>query len=258
MFNIIKADFYKLWKSKILLWITLGFLGILLLGNGLAQGGDSVMTLMSDSMNYNLIHFDKKGTQMMIELLKGSNVILFFLIPIIINVFISDFKYKTIKNTVSYQYSRITIYLSKMLVCALFALILPVLYVVLGLVMSILFNGFVSIQLSDLIIVLKIIVLQLPLYIGFIGVMIFIGILFKSNMATTLFTVLYQFIMIFVSEIVTSIHLSEIDPVTCLDHLAYLNSLSATIICKTEFVGFILIILSLILGIYVFCYRDIA
>ena len=64
MFNIIKADFYKLWKSKILLWITLGFLGILLLGNGLAQGGDGVMTLMSDSMNYNLIHFDKKGTQM--------------------------------------------------------------------------------------------------------------------------------------------------------------------------------------------------
>ena len=85
-----------------------------------------------------------------------------------------NFKYKTIKNTVSYQYSRITIYLSKMLVCALFALILPVLYVVLGLVMSILFNGFVSIQLSDLIIVLKIIVLQLPLYIGFIGMMIFI------------------------------------------------------------------------------------
>ena len=126
MFNIIKADFYKLWKSKILLWITIGFLGILLLGNGLAQGGDGVMTLMSDSMNYNLIHFDKKGTQMMIELLKGSNVILFFLIPIIINVFISDFKYKTIKNTVSYQYSRITIDLSKMLVCALLAVILPV------------------------------------------------------------------------------------------------------------------------------------
>ena len=168
MFNIIKADFYKLWKSKILLWITLGFLGILLLGNGLAQGGDGVMTLMSDSMNYNLIHFDKKGTQMMIELLKGSNVILFFLITNIINVFISDFKYKTIKNTVSYQYSRITIYLSKMLVCALFALILPVLYVVLGLVMSILFNGFLSIQLIDLIIVLKIIVLQLQLYIVFI------------------------------------------------------------------------------------------
>ena len=46
MFNIIKADFYKLWKSKILLWITLGFLGILLLGNGLAQGGDGVMTLI--------------------------------------------------------------------------------------------------------------------------------------------------------------------------------------------------------------------
>ena len=77
-------------------------------------------------------------------------------------------------------------------------------------------------------------------------------------MATTLFTILYQFMMIFISAIATSIHLSEIDPVTCLDHLAYLNSLSATIICKTEFVGFIFILISLILGIYVFCYRDIA
>ena len=124
--------------------------------------------------------------------------------------------------------------------------------------MSILFNGFVSIQLSDLIIVLKIIVLQLPLYIGFIGMMIFIGILFKSNMATTLFTILYQFMMIFISAIATSIHLSEIDPVTCLDHLAYLNNLSTSIIYKTEFVGFIFILISLILGIYVFCYRDIA
>lgn len=258
MFNIIKADFYKLWKSKILLWITLGFLGILLLGNGLAQGGDGVMTLMSDSMNYNLVHFGKKGTQMMIELLKGSNVILFFLIPIVINVFISDFKYKTIKNTVSYQYSRTTIYLSKMLICALFAWILPILYVVLGLMMSILFNGFVSIRLSELITVLKIILLQLPLYIGFTGMMIFIGILFKSNMATTLFTILYQFMMIFISAIATSIHLSEIDPVTYLDHLAYLNNLSTSIIYKTEFVGFIFILISLTLGIYVFCYRDIA
>ena len=113
-------------------------------------------------------------------------------------------------------------------------------------------------RLGELITVLKIIVLQLPLYIGFIGIMVSIGILFKSNMATTLFTILYQFMMIFVSEIVTSIHLSEIDPVTCLDHLAYLNTLSTNIIYKTEFVGFILIISSLILGIYVFCYRDIA
>ncbi|MFQ9072339.1 MAG: hypothetical protein ACLR43_06110 [Faecalibacillus faecis] len=112
------------------------------------------MTLMSDSMNYNLVHFGKRNTNDD-RLLKGSNVILFFLIPIVINVFISDFKYKTIKNTVSYQYSRTTIYLSKMLICALFALILPILYVVLGLMMSILFNGFVSIRLSELITVLR-------------------------------------------------------------------------------------------------------
>ena len=37
MFNIISADLYKLKKSKVLLWIILGLLGIVLLGNILAQ-----------------------------------------------------------------------------------------------------------------------------------------------------------------------------------------------------------------------------
>ena len=51
MFNIISADLYKLKKSKVLLWIILGLLGIILLGNILAQSGDGIMTLMSDTMN---------------------------------------------------------------------------------------------------------------------------------------------------------------------------------------------------------------
>lgn len=66
----------------------------------------------------------------MIELLKGSNVILFFLIPIVINVFISDFKYKTIKSQ-----SLIILtnhdYLSKAYMCFV-CIVLPILYVVLG------------------------------------------------------------------------------------------------------------------------------
>ena len=44
MFNIISADLYKLKKSKVLLWIILGLLGIILLGNILAQSGDGIMT----------------------------------------------------------------------------------------------------------------------------------------------------------------------------------------------------------------------
>ena len=59
MFNIISADLYKLKKSKVLLWIILGLLGIVLLGNILAQSGDGIMTLMSYNMNYNTIHFKK-------------------------------------------------------------------------------------------------------------------------------------------------------------------------------------------------------
>lgn len=257
MFNMIKADCYKLWKSKILLWITLGLLGIILLGNMLAQSGDGVMVLMSDTMNYNTVHFTKKGTGIMLELLKGSNIIVFFLIPIVINVFISDFKYMTIKNTVSYKYTRTKVYLSKMILCTLFAFVLPFIYVVLGFIIGALFNGFVEIKIIDFLTVLKIILLQLPIYIGFIGLMIFVGVLFRSNLATTLFTVLYQLAMVFVSSIVTTFQISNIEPITCLDRLAYLNILNRSSIYRIEFIGFILILSSIILGIYLFNYRDI-
>lgn len=257
MFNMMKADFYKLWKSKILLWITLGLLGIILLGNMLAQSGDGVMVLMSDTMNYNTVHFTKKGTGIMLELLKGSNIIIFFLIPVVINVFISDFKYMTIKNTVSYKYTRTKVYLSKLILCSLFAVVLPILYVSLGFIVSVLFNGIVEIKSIDFLTVLKIILLQLPIYIGFIGLMIFVGVLFRSNLATTLFTVLYQLAMVFVSSI-TTFQISNIEPITCLDRLAYLNILNRSSIYRIEFIGFILILSSIILGIYLFNYRDIA
>ena len=257
MFNMMRADFYKLWKSKILLWITLGLLGIILLGNMLAQSGDGVMVLMSDTMNYNTVHFTKKGTGIMLELLKGSNIIVFFLIPVVINVFISDFKYMTIKNTVSYKYTRTKVYLSKLILCSLFAVVLPILYVSLGFIVSVLFNGIVEIKSIDFLTVLKIILLQLPIYIGFIGLMIFVGVLFRSNLATTLFTVLYQLVMVFVSSI-TTFQISNIEPITCLDRLAYLNILNRSSIYRIEFIGFILILSSIILGIYLFNYRDIA
>ena len=164
MFNIISADLYKLKKSKVLLWIILGLLGIVLLGNILAQSGDGIMTLMSDTMNYNTIHFKKNGTEIMPELLKGSNILIFFLIPIVINVFISDYKYETIKNTVSFQYPRTMIYISKMLVCSLFAIIIPFLYVILGLIVNLAFNGFNNIKLADVLITIKIVCAQLPIY----------------------------------------------------------------------------------------------
>lgn len=257
MFNIISADLYKLKKSKVLLWIILGLLGIVLLGNILAQSGDEIMTLMSDTMNYNTIHFKKNGTEIMPELLKGSNILIFFLIPIVINVFISDYKYETIKNTVSFQYPRTMIYISKMLVCSLFAIIIPFLYVILGLIVNLAFNGFNNIKLADVLITIKIVCAQLPIYIGFVGLMVLVGVVFKSNTATTVFSILYQFVILFISSIASNIDISAVDPITCLDRLAYLNTLSTTNILEILCVGIVLVICSVFFGIYIFCKNDV-
>lgn len=257
MFNIISADLYKLKKSKVLLWIILGLLGIVLLGNILAQSGDGIMTLMSDTMNYNTIHFKKNGTEIMPELLKGSNILIFFLIPIVINVFISDYKYETIKNTVSFQYPRTMIYISKMLVCSLFAIIIPFLYVILGLIVNLAFNGFNNIKLADVLITIKIVCAQLPIYIGFVGLMVLVGVVFKSNTATTVFSILYQFVILFISSIASNIDISAVDPITCLDRLAYLNTLSATNILEILCVGIVLVICSVFFGNYIFCKNDV-
>ena len=196
MFNIISADLYKLKKSKVLLWIILGLLGIVLLGNILAQSGDGIMTLMSDTMNYNTIHFKKNGTEIMPELLKGSNILIFFLIPIVINVFISDYKYETIKNTVSFQYPRTMIYISKMLVCSLFAIIIPFLYVILGLIVNLAFNGFNNIKLADVLITIKIVCAQLPIYIGFVGLMVLVGVVRQQQFFRFCINLLYYLFLL--------------------------------------------------------------
>ena len=90
LLNIIRADIYKLIKSKVLIWDFLGLIAILLIGNLLTINGEGLMTLISDTQNLNQVNYSIKGSAIMPELLKGSNILVLFLIPIVINVFISD------------------------------------------------------------------------------------------------------------------------------------------------------------------------
>ena len=104
----------------------------------------------------------------------------------------------------------------------------------------------------DFINTFKIILNQIPLYIGFESAMILIGVLFQSNLATAMFTILYQIIIIFITSIVTSINISEYDPITCLDKVAYVNDLNLS-----QILGFwMLMIVSMCLGIYLFNKKD--
>lgn len=95
------------------------------------------------------------------------------------------------------------------------------------------------------------------IYIGFVGLMVLVGVVFKSNTATTVFSILYQFVILFISSIASNIDISAVDPITCLDRLAYLNTLSTTNILEILCVGIVLVICSVFFGIYIFCKNDV-
>lgn len=257
MLNIMRADLYKLRKSKVILGIIIGFFSVLILGNFMALNGDGKMTLMSDTLNLNEVIYSLKGSKIMPELLKGSNILLFFLIPIVLNIFISDFKYSTVKNTVSYKYKRLEIYFSKFVLCSILSFFLIVGYVVLGLILNLIFNNMQGpIDIQDFVLSIKIIIIQMPIYIGVIGVMLLIGILFQSSTAVILVTILYPFIITTIAYALKLGNISSYEPITCLDKAAYFVNLSNNEIIQIIGIGLILIAISLLLGPYIYSHKD--
>ena len=67
----------------------------------------------------------------------------------------------------------------------------------------------------------------------------------------------FKFVILFISSIASNIDISAVDPITCLDRLAYLNTLSTTNILEILCVGIVLVICSVFFGIYIFCKNDV-
>lgn len=257
MINIIKADAFRLRKSKVILGIIIGLLMVLMLGNFMALNGDGKMTFMSDTLNLNEVTYSLQGSKIMPELLKGSNILLFFLIPIVLNIFISEFKFSTIKNTVSYKYKRTQIYFSKFILCSILCFLLILSYVGIGLILNLAFNKMQgTIEIQDFILTIKIILTQMPIYIGIVALMLLIGILFQSSTAVILITILYPFLITIVAYALKIKDISSYEPVTCLDKAAYFMSLTNREIIQLVVIGVIMIAFSLLFGLLIYNRRD--
>lgn len=256
MLNIIKADFYRLRKSKMVLGILCGLLVFLLLGNlnaKLGSAGQGDIIPVADMKELNTVSFYPNGSAIILNLLRASNIMVFCLIPIVLYVFISDFKLGTTKNLIPFKYSRAQIYIAKWLFCSLLCLLLPIFYCLVGLLMNQLFHGFSgTFQVQDFIQMFKIILLQTPLYIGFTGVLLLIGIAFQSSVAVTAVTISYPVVIMFTSGYLNLPHLSRFEPITCLDLAAHIPDLSNTDITRIIGVGSVMAIASVVLGFLLF------
>ena len=260
MLNILKADFYRLRKSKIWLGILLGWIIFLLLGNltALASGGHGTLTLVSDMRNTNAMSFAPNGSGIMAQQLRVSNFLFYFLIPVVLFSFISDFKWGTIKNSVPFKYSRPQLYLAKFIFCSILACLMPLLYCLVGLLMNQIFHGFSgSFYFNDFIMMLKIIGLQAPMYMGFVGVMLLLGILLQSSSAVTAIVFSYQTVIFFVGAFAQSARFAEFEPITCLNYVAHIHLLTNADIFRTIIIGLSMTVLSLILGYTVFRKKEI-
>lgn len=258
MFNIMRADLYKLRKSKLLLWITLGLLGILILGNFLTLKGKGTMTLLSDLEKLNTIHFAIKGSAIIGQLLKGSNILVFFMVPIVLSSFISDFNFGTIKNVVPYHYSRTTIYCAKLVISSIVACLLPIIFALAGFLVNQLFNGFSGpVKGQDFIDLFRIVLFQLPLIFGFIATMTLVGVIFQRSVAIVSVTFIYVLGTSLLDQIVKITNFSLYEPITNLDRAAYLNQLSQLQVTRIIGVGIAITIISAGLGCFIFNRKNI-
>ena len=257
MMHIIRADLYRFRKSKVMFGISIGFLIILTVGNLTAIRGEGKVMIISDALWLNQANYAVKGSKIILEILKGSNILVFFLIPIVLHVFVSDFTFQTIKNTVSYKYSRIKIYLAKFITCSLLVLLLVTSYIVYALVLKLLFNNMKgAIYVSDIVQAIKIVSLQFPIYVGIIGIILLIGTLFQNGTLVTVITILYLIYNTTLIHMIKWANFAKVEPITCLDKAAYLSSLKTHEIVQIIGIGLLMLICSVSIGAYIFSQKD--
>lgn len=252
MINIMRADLYKIRKSKVILCIVSGLILILCIGNFIGE-----MTIISDTLNLNDVDYSIKGSKIAIEVLKESGVLVLLMIPLVLNIFNSDFKNNMVKNIITYKYSRTQIILSKWLLCTIMTGLFILGYATIGLLMNAIFNKMqVNIDIADFIRVFQIAILQLPIYAGFIGIIMLIGVVFKSNTAVVSVIFLYHIGVSIGAGLISWINIAAYEPITCLDKAAYLVSISMNEIIQIIGVGLSMVIISLISCLYLYNKKD--
>ena len=130
MMNIIRADFYRISKS----WVTYApFAGLFLL----------LLVMVGSSLIQGNVAADTSSLLYVKQLLSHSQ--LFFLlamIPFVFCVSVPSFSDGTMKNDISWGMSRTTLYVSKLLVLMMLAVLLYVFFIGSGMVIATAFFGF--------------------------------------------------------------------------------------------------------------------
>lgn len=214
------------------------------------------MVLISNARITNRISFSANGSAIVLELLNSSVFLYCFIVPMVLFALVSDFKWGTLKNIVSFSCSRDQIYLAKYIFAGFISALLPVVFSLMGLVVNQLFNGFSgTFRLTDFVKMAKIIGLQTPILIGLAGAFLLAGTLFQRGTGVVLFAICYQLVpFMLVPKINEKLYslIFKFEPITCLNLTSAFERLGISDILTILTSGAGLTLLTLTSGLMIF------
>lgn len=196
MFNLIKADLYKLRKDVPFKIITIILMAVVLFFMGMLK---AMELLMSDSINTMPdgpgITITSMQSFMLLSVFSLGTLGLF--VAIITSMFVGkDFNLNTIRAKIISGNSRLKIYASTLVVNLVIGFILFFITVIESILLSLIFYG----RIADFAFIIYALLLCIPLYISFISIATFISVATKSQ---TLGIVFNALIVVIVPTLIT-------------------------------------------------------
>ena len=255
MFNIMKADLYRLSRSKGVYITSVLLLSLIILQVAISRTVEVVSVGSSGNSTGSGVF---TGSTAALEMIKATDTLLYFILPFILFIGCADFSSEAVKNVLSNGISRGKYYLSKLVLsCAISTVILSM-YIVLPTIIGTSMNGFGgTFDMAFISSIMKPFLVQWLLCIAVTCVGVFF--IFTTRKAATVngaylsFCMLPMILISMLSMIEDRFtELINYEILTNIRMLAYFDFLSPVDIIRAISIGVFYILASTLLGIFIF------
>lgn len=249
MMNLIRSEFFKLKKEKNIYIVLLLIVLLFFIMSKFAH--DYIVIGLKNILGTNRVNFNS-GSNITVEILKSGDILILLFLPIISSVLMTDFSAGTVKNNIISGYSRSKIYLSKLVVCSITCIFIVLFYVIMAFLMVTIKNGYDgNLDLNLILNTLKVIVIQMPIYIGIISTAFMIGVLTQNKTVVITVYLLYQFVAetIFIALGDKISNIMQYEPISNLDKVAHIGSNTFSDNLIFIVIGLVILVVTMFIGL---------
>ncbi|MGG5463282.1 ABC transporter permease [Clostridium sp. B9] len=249
MMNLIKSEVFKLKREKNLYIVLLLIVILFSVISNFTY--ENVVIGLKNILGTNRVNLNS-GSYIMVEMLKSADILILLFLPIISSILMIDFSSGTIKNNIISGYSRSKIYLSKLIVCSITCILIVLFYVVIAFCMVTIKNGYDgSLDLNLILETIKVILIQIPIYIGIISTAFMIGILTQNKTVVISIYLLYQFVIeiIFIAFGDKLSNIMQYEPISNLDKVAHISTNTSGDNLTFILIGIVMIVVTIFIGL---------